>query len=367
VDTKDLQTEREETSVLKEADAGAGFSPITTSEFEDKTVEIVSETSESQSAVLSVVPKVLETSEENQATGTTMESETSPGNSIASISKLDYEAPRQLATTRHGIKTLSYDRKQLGNALYFTLATIAIYLCLQVWNAPHVIPILIAFGFLACLGFVLASRPNTTYFSSSVYISPFTRKFLRIGAIALPIPFLILGAMDFAARSEISAGDRDYWASKFDSSLQHYTNATILAPRNVEAYLGQSLEYYMLDKEAQSIESADKAIALDATKSYAWSDKARAQFVLDPTSEDAISNAEKAITLDNTNGQAYGTLSELYLNTGNLDKALAAANSHVRIHYDEAHALEVRANILEKLGRTDDAAADRLAMKQKSK
>jgi tetratricopeptide (TPR) repeat protein len=124
---------------------------------------------------------------------------------------------------------------------------------------------------------------------------------------------------------------------------------------------------YMLNYGAQSIDSADKAIALDATKSYAWSDKARAQFVLDPTSEDAISNAEKAITLDNTNGQAYGTLSELYLNTGNLDKALAAANSHVRIHYDEAHALAVRANIFEELGRIDEAVADRLAMKQKTK
>jgi tetratricopeptide (TPR) repeat protein len=122
----------------------------------------------------------------------------------------------------------------------------------------------------------------------------------------------------------------------------------------------------MVNKDAQSIESADKAIALDATKSYAWSDKARAQLSMDPTSTDAIINAEKAISLDNTNGQAYGSLAELYLNTGDLDKALAAADSHVRIHYDEAHALEVRANILERLGRAEEAAADRLAMKQKT-
>lgn len=38
VDTKDLQTEREESRVLKEAGAGSGFSSTTTSEFEDKTV-----------------------------------------------------------------------------------------------------------------------------------------------------------------------------------------------------------------------------------------------------------------------------------------------------------------------------------------
>ena len=99
MDTKDLQTEREETSVLKEADAGAGFSPITTSEFEDKTVEIVSETSESQSAVLSVVPKVLETSEENQATGTTMEAAISPEHSTDSLPNLN--CPALIFVPRH--------------------------------------------------------------------------------------------------------------------------------------------------------------------------------------------------------------------------------------------------------------------------
>jgi tetratricopeptide (TPR) repeat protein len=327
VNTEDLQKKCADSTVLRAANAcastGAGFDSTVTSKFENKTVEIVPDTAEASSAILSLVPRIPE------------------------------------------VRNSRYDRKQFGNAIYFMLSAVAFSFYIQQCNAPHITPLLMAFAFLAFLSMLFAIKPNANYFRSSVSFSPFTRKLFRFGALILPIPFFIFGAMDAAARSEIADGYRDYWASSFDSSLQHYTKAAWLAPRNSDAYIGQSNVYYSQEKYAQAIEIADKAIALDAGNSYGWSDKARAQLALDSTSEDAINNAERAIGLDNENGQAFGALSELYLNTKSLDKALSAANAHVRIHGDEAHALEVRADILDQLGRTDEAAADRLAMKQK--
>jgi tetratricopeptide (TPR) repeat protein len=136
----------------------------------------------------------------------------------------------------------------------------------------------------------------------------------------------------------------------------------MMAPRNADAYIGQSNDYYRLENYNRAIETADKAIAIDPKKSYAWSDKARAQFALDAASIDAISNAEKAVSLNDQNGQAYGVLAQLYLNTADLDKALAAANAHIKVHPTEAQAFEVRADIFDQLGRTAEADADRGSM-----
>jgi Flp pilus assembly protein TadD len=375
VNIKDLKKEYEEGGILRESDSNANACALigstTASKLEGKIVEIVTDTAERSSAVLPLVPKILERSETNQVTDTSIDTVISQVPQVhceAPISSSSYLTPSQFVKVPHWTKCQNspFDRKQIGNAIYFMLSTVAIGFCIHQWNAPHIAPFLMAFAFFACLGVVFAARPNASFFNSSISLSPFTRKLLRVGALILPIPFFIAGAMDIAASSEISDGYRDYWASHFDSSLQHYTKAAMFAPGNSEAYIGQSNVYYSQDNYAQAIATADKAIALDANNSYGWSDKARAQLALDPTSEEAISNAERAIGLDNENGQAFGALSELYLNTGNFDKALSAANNHVKIHADEAHALQVRAEILEKLGQTEEAAADRLAMKQKS-
>jgi hypothetical protein len=72
--------------------------------------------------------------------------------------------------------------------------------------------------------------------------------------MALPIPFLIIGAMDVAAHSEMRDGYRDFWADKFDSSLQHYTNATMLAPRNAEAFIGHYAEAHALQVRIDILE-----------------------------------------------------------------------------------------------------------------
>jgi tetratricopeptide (TPR) repeat protein len=248
------------------------------------------------------------------------------------------------------------------NAIYFAVSGFAMCLMLPSWNAPYLIPIASVFIFLSVLGLSFAFKPHSSGFYSSVTLSPLTRKLLRVVGLVLPIPFLMAGMLDIAARSEIVDGNKDFSASKYDSSLQHYTRASMMAPRNADAYIGQSNDYYRLENYNRAIETADKAIAIDPKKSYAWSDKARAQFALDAASIDAISNAEKAVSLNDQNGQAYGVLAQLYLNTADLDKALAAANAHIKVHPTEAQAFEVRADIFDQLGRTAEADADRGSM-----
>jgi Flp pilus assembly protein TadD len=52
-------------------------------------------------------------------------------------------------------------------------------------------------------------------------------------------------------------------------------------------------------------------------------------------------------------------LAAAYLDLGDYELALPPASKHVQIHFNEPGAFELRADILDKLGRSEEAALDR--------
>jgi Flp pilus assembly protein TadD len=257
-------------------------------------------------------------------------------------------------------RRFNIDRKQFANFVYFALAAAAMCDFLVVWRVPLLAPVVAIFALFGFAGYIF-SLGITHHFEPKVALCPSTRRMLRIAALVIPIPFLIFGAMDVAAREEIKTGDRAYYdANNYADGVVHYGNAARLSPNLAEAYEGLAACYCYLGDSNKTIENADKAISLDPETAYSWSNKAWAELSLNPQSLDAVKSAEMAIKLDNTNGQAYSVIAEVLLNTGSYEKALAAADKHVNNHRTEPHAYAIRAQILEKLGRFDEAAADRV-------
>ncbi len=256
--------------------------------------------------------------------------------------------------------SLNWDRKikQPFNIAYFTVSTAAIGAVCILWNLPVLWIVATAFALFALAAFRAAWSHRVHPNDFAVNLHPWTRNSLRTGALLLPIPFFAVLLAQPMAYDQLREGQQLFHDGKYKDALVHFNLATTLNPGLEEAYMELADCYNFTYEYPKSLANAEKALKLDPTDGAAWASKAWALNSQDKYAE-ALPAALNAVKFAPDSGQANHALADAYYNLGQYDLALAPAIRHVRIHDTESGALEQRADILDKLGRAEDAAQDR--------
>ncbi|MBC7997819.1 MAG: hypothetical protein IAF58_07745 [Leptolyngbya sp.] len=158
---------------------------------------------------------------------------------------------------------------------------------------------------------------------------------------------------------ETFMANKYYYENKFDVSIVHFKNVLLFDPKN-EIACQRISDAYTRTSPVQpklSIEYADKALAINPRNLYAQCTKAYSLNWLDRYKE-ALALSLAASNQASTFGEAYATAAYSYRKLGQLDRALVAANTHMRLHGKESQAFEIRAAIYDAMGRKTEASAD---------
>lgn len=158
---------------------------------------------------------------------------------------------------------------------------------------------------------------------------------------------------------EYRMANKYYYENKFDVAIVHFKNVLRFDPKN-EIACQRISDAYTRTSPVQpklSIEYADKALAINPRNLYAQCTKAYSLNWLDRYKE-ALALSLAASNQASTFGEAYATAAYSYRKLGQLDKALVAANTHMRLHGKEYQAFEIRAAIYDAMGRKTEASAD---------
>ena len=248
--------------------------------------------------------------------------------------------------------------KQAFNTAYFTVGTAAIATVCIIWKLPILWLAVVAFGFIALAAFRAAWDNRAHPADFAVNLPRGTRRSLRAAALLIPIPFFAIILAQPIAQEQLRQGQQLFTDGKYKDALVHFNMAATLNPMLEEAFMELADCYNFTYDYKSSLSNADKALQLDPTDGAAWASKAWALNAQDKYAE-ALPAALKAVNFAPESGQANHALADAYMNLGEYELALPPATKHVQIHDTESGALDLRANILEKLGRTDEAAKDR--------
>lgn len=158
---------------------------------------------------------------------------------------------------------------------------------------------------------------------------------------------------------EFRIANKYYYEDKFDTAIVHFKNVLRLDPKDEIACQRISDAYIRISpiQPKLSIENADKTLAINPRNLYAHCTKAYALNWLDRYKE-ALALSLAVSNQASTFGEAYATAAYSYRKLGQLDKALVAANTHMRLHGKEYQAYEIRAAIYDAMGRKTEASAD---------
>jgi len=247
--------------------------------------------------------------------------------------------------------------KQLFNALYFVVTGVAIaatinYLQLHIFWP--VVAFLAVAGLLA-LRFTINNRAHPNDFE--VNFSTATRRFIRAGALLVPIPFLVFALPRVPANWEFAEGMKLYDSANYAQAVPHFEAALRFNPQYAEAQEHLTYSYFYSDDFQKALVSANVALKAFPDSSPLLAEKA---YVLNQNGsyQEALPIAQRATQLDATNGQAFADLAESNYRLGHFTAALEAANIHARLHSDEAEAFRSRQSINQSLGNDAAAAQD---------
>ncbi len=250
------------------------------------------------------------------------------------------------------------DLKQTFNTIYFSLAAVSVLSLSGLWNLPPLAllgAIFLTFT-LASLYFSISKSAHEDDFA--VTIPTKLRKQMRLFAVLTPLPLIIVAAVLCPANFEMQRGLELNGQNKFHDAIEHLIIASVLNPKSEKTLNALSLSYNRTADRRSALSAADAALALNPHDSEAlankgWALESQGQHEL------AVQTAQEAIALDPKSGIAFGTLAYAYYNSGQFDLAQDAATTHIQLHDNEASAYELRAKILDALGRSEEAAADR--------
>lgn len=348
-------------------------------------------------------------------------SEDTTGSHGACAADINYAALGQMPTKRSSIWDLSFirthpsfDRKQYMNTLYFTFAAFGMAEVAQTLDMVALYglaALFMLFGLAALVKVKASDRPG----KSEVHLSKGTRRAIRASALLLPIPFMLVVGDLFVSDYLVNKSDALYQEGKYADQLQYLKNANMIDPFRKEAIAARIAgSYWAASNDTEALDWANKAVAMNPNDGYAWSTKAAAMLnkisydkddfhhltALKPVSSqdyidtgnavrealrlypengenyrvaailnanegywsDAISTAEKHLTLHNDESGARSLLAEIYLKQADYERALSYANEALTVAKTEGNdyswALKLRAEVLNALGRSDEAATD---------
>ncbi len=195
----------------------------------------------------------------------------------------------------------------------------------------------------------------------AVIFSKRTKAVIRATALIVPVPFIAwMVVAQPLSYMQLAQGQDLFHDGNYQDAIKHFNRAAMLNPGLERAYTELADCYNYTFDYSRSIENADKALRLDPRDGSAWASKAWALNALDKFSE-ALPTALNAVQFYPESGEAYHALADAYVGLGDYEKALQPATRHARIHDAEPEALYLKAKILEKLKRADEAAQDRAA------
>lgn len=251
--------------------------------------------------------------------------------------------------------------RQHFNFIYFSVSAVAIATVSIVFQLPLlwlVTGLFVLFG-LAAFRAGWNSRMHPKDFA--VTLSARTKMALRVTALVFPIPFImwVMVAQPMSYQ-QLHRGQQLFRDENYQEALSRFNRAAMLNPGLEKAFRELANCYNFTHEYDKSLTDSEKALQLDPTDGAAWASKAWALNKKSMYAE-ALPAALKAVDFAPESGQANHALADAYYALGDYEKALAPASKHVEIHYAETSALYLRANILDKLGRGEEAAKDRAA------
>ena len=263
-------------------------------------------------------------------------------------------------------KTWDRHLKQPFNFAYFTIAAAAIAYVSTSWNLPTLWLAVAGFMLFALAAFRTSWNRRLHPNDFAIVFSRKTKTMIRATAILFPIPFFVISVAQPLSYAQLHEGQKLFHDGKYDKAVTRFNRATMLNPRLEQAYAELADCYNFTYEYPKSLESAEKALQLDPTDGAVWASKAWALNQQNKYSE-ALAAGQNAVKFDPTSGEGHRTVADAYFGLGEYENALAPASEHARIHYEEADAFDLKADILEKLNRKDEAAQERAAAKALSK
>ncbi len=258
-------------------------------------------------------------------------------------------------------KTVWHQWKQHFNFVYFSVSAVSIATVSIVWHFPVLWVASAIFIFFGLAAFRAGWNRRMHPKDFAVTLSARTKTALRVTALVFPIPFLMwVFIAQPISYQQLHRGREFFNDRNFQEAANRFNRATMLNPSLERAFAEAANNYNYNHEYDKSLVEADKALQLDPTDGAAWASKAWAlnnQFKY----SEALPAALLSVEFAPQNGQAQHDLADAYYALGDYEKALAPATKHIEIHYTEPGALYLRAKILDKLNRGDEAAQDRAA------
>ena len=124
-----------------------------------------------------------------------------------------------------------------------------------------------------------------------------------------------------------------------------------------EKYYEEGVNYHKEKKYKEAVESFDKAIELDNTKSKYYSARGRAKNGLRQY-EEAKKDAERALELDKNNAESYFVFGNAKRNLGQYEEAIKDYDKAIELAPNDSYAYNNRGNAKRKLGQYEDALKD---------
>jgi tetratricopeptide (TPR) repeat protein len=262
----------------------------------------------------------------------------------------------------------TYDLKQLFNYLYFGIAAISIFevsrsgadiKCLSDYfylgtidfdPSVKMMPLLFlsAFFLIASLVAARSAVKATAQDASPFHFSRATRKILRSAAIILPMPFIVVTILSTIGYQCLVQADNACTKGNDNLAISYLNFADKLDPNLKEKVLsGKAMAYFDKREYATAADYATKALVLDPTDENALGIMGFGSVTID---------AARAATLLNPNdGHSFRVLAEKEFELSHIPEALAAARRHAELHYDESGAKEFLARVLLEAGKAEEA------------
>jgi len=156
---------------------------------------------------------------------------------------------------------------------------------------------------------------------------------------------------EYAAR-EYSTNDRE-----FSKSIEEYTNAINLDPKNTAAYIARGQAFVISEKLSEAANDFTKAISLAPENPTPYAERANVLIEQDQKDQ-AETDFKKAITLKPRDAESYYEQATAYQHEKDLKRALADVDSAIDLDSNDARFYILRAMCHQKLGDTKRAIAD---------
>lgn len=248
--------------------------------------------------------------------------------------------------------------KQAFNAVYFFISAIVGTMAAHSYNMPNIWMVAAVFSSIALGACIKLYKTELHSSDLNVRLNLPVQNLLRISALAMPIPFFALYVAGMVAQGQFVEGEKSIQRDDYKNALNYLNRAVLINPRmGIALNALADLHNYRYEFN-QAVVIADKAIALDPADSSAYASKAWALNSMHKRDE-ALTTALTAVKLGPANGHAQYSLAQTYYDLGEYELALPAAEQHIKLHRFETEAFNLRANVLEKLGQSDEASQDR--------